>query len=330
MKISFGLKSLMVAAALVATAGAATAQDLRKITVAPSSYSLPAGGLRLANELGLFEKHGLDPDITPMDSGAVATMALLSNSVEFSNSGPLDVVINNARGQDLVVVMSIYRGNPGVLVLSQAAVDRVGVDPSGPVTDRLKALDGLVIATPSATSTYTVAGRSAETVGAKVNFTYMAQPAMVAALETGAIDGYIASSPFWTDPVLRGEAVVWISGPAGEVPEGYSPVNAVTVHTTGKFAADHPDIIDAVQAVGQDLALAFQEQPDEVKAAISRLFPDLTTETIDLIYKIEAPAFGGTQPITTADMIKEIAFSRLSGADLPPDSELDPAGMIAP
>jgi len=324
------IKAAIVATTLAMTASVAAAQNLTSVTLASSSSSLPAGGLRLANELGLFKKHGLDAKITPMDSGAVATLALLSNSVEFSNSGPNDVVINNAKGQDVVLVMSTYHGNPGVLVLSKKKVQELGISPSAPLKDKLKALDGLSIATPSATSTYTVAGRSAETVGARVKFVYMAQPAMVAALETGAIDGYIASSPFWTAPVLRNEAVVWVSGPAGEWPEAYSPVNAVTVHTTGKYAAKNPQIVKAVRDVGKDLAAAFKERPQEVKAAISRLFPDLNEDTIDLIIKIETPAFSSTRPVTAEDMAKEIAFARLSGVELPPDDKLKPASMIAP
>lgn len=324
------IRPVLFALMLMGIGGTALSQELEPITIAPSSASLPAGGLRLADELGLFAKHGLDADITPMESGAVATMALLSGTVDFNNSGPIDVVINNVKGQDIGLVMSIYRGNPGVLVLSKSVVDRLGVAPDAPIEERLKAIDGLSIATPSAVSTYTVAARSVETVGGSVNLIYMAQPAMVAALQTGAIDGYVASSPFWTDPVLRGEAVVWISGPAGEWPDGYSPVNAVTVHSTGRLASEKPEVIAAMRAVGVDLAKTFRENPVEAKAAISRLFPDISAEALDLIYEIEAPAFGGTTPPTEEELRKEIAFSRLSGAELPPDEEIDAAAMLLP
>jgi ABC-type nitrate/sulfonate/bicarbonate transport system substrate-binding protein len=319
--------SLVSAAFMAAAAGPLAAQELQKVRFGLSSTSLAAGGVRFAKELGLFEKHGLSAEVIPMDSGSVATMGLISGSVDFSSSGPSDVILARARGQDALIVQAIYRGNPGVIVLSKKVVDRLGVSASAPVEARLKAMDGLSIATPSATSTYTTSTKAVQTVGANVKFSYMAQPAMIAALESGAIDGFHASSPNWTIPVLRGTAVIWLSGPGGDFPKAFTPVNAVTIHTTSKYASANPGVVAKVRAVFDDLAKAFNDRPADVKAAISRQFPDLDPKALDLIYKIEAPAFATVKPVTAADMAQEIAFVKLSGMDLPA-ANLDPAAMI--
>ena len=77
---------------------------------------------------------------------------------------------------------------------------------------------------PSATSSFTASYKgSADKIGAKPAFVYMTQPAMVAALETGAIKGYIASAPFWGPSVARGSEVDWISAPRGELPQENVP-----------------------------------------------------------------------------------------------------------
>lgn len=88
-----------------------------------------------------------------------------------------------------------------------------------PVADRLKALDGLKIASPSAVSSYTLSLRgAAQDVGATIEFIYLAQAAMLAALESGVIDGYASGAPLYAAPLIRGIAYPWISGPRGEFP----------------------------------------------------------------------------------------------------------------
>ena len=51
----------------------AWAQNLQKVTIGISSDSLTAAGARIAKQMGLFEKQGLDPDIKTMESGSIAT-----------------------------------------------------------------------------------------------------------------------------------------------------------------------------------------------------------------------------------------------------------------
>lgn len=331
MHVSVMLRSIYVAAAvLVGTVGSVSAQQPQKITIALSSPSLPAAGARIANEMGLFQKHGIDAKVTPMDNASVATMGLIAGSLEFTTTGGTDVVVSQARGQKLVAITSIYRGLAGVLVLSKAAADKLNVSPTAPVNDRLKALDGLIIASPSATSTYTFALKSAtEAVGAKIRFTYMAQPAMVAALETGAIQGYMAGSPIYARPVLSGSGVLWMSGPKGEFPPQFTPANAVTLNTRLDFAEANRDLMKRIVAVFADLAKAVDERPAEVKAAIAKLFPEIDAQSMELIFATESKGFK-VEPLTPADMAREIAFVKASGLDLPGIDALKPASLMFP
>jgi ABC-type nitrate/sulfonate/bicarbonate transport system substrate-binding protein len=325
------LKGGFVAATILIMAGTALAEELQTIRIGLSSVSLPAASARIAKEMGLYEKHGLKAEITPMDNGSVATMGLLAGSLDFTASGPTDVVIGRAHGQDLVAVAGLYHGFSAVLVLSKSLVDKLGVAASAPIQVRLKALNGAVIASPSATSTYTFALKSAaEANGANVSFTYMAQPAMVAALESGVIQGFIASSPFYAIPVRDGKAVVWIDGPKGEFPPESSAANAITLNAKGAFAAANPALIAKVRAVFTELANTAKEHPEQVRAAIARLFPNIDPKTLDLVYATEAQAFSNASPLTAAEMAREVAFTRLSGIELPRNADLNPAAMLVP
>jgi ABC-type nitrate/sulfonate/bicarbonate transport system substrate-binding protein len=127
----------------------ADAEELRKIHVATSSASIPAGAARIANVLGLYEKHGLSATVTPMDTGSVATSGLLAGALDFVTSGPSDVVLAQANGQELVALTNGYRGFAASIVISKAAAQKAGIPPTAPIPERFKALDGLKIASTS-------------------------------------------------------------------------------------------------------------------------------------------------------------------------------------
>jgi ABC-type nitrate/sulfonate/bicarbonate transport system substrate-binding protein len=308
----------------------AGADEARKVSIGISSPSLPAASARIAKEMGLFEQHGLDVRIVQMDSASVNAMALISGSVDFITSSPSDVVVSQARDHDVVATSSVYSGFAAVLVVAKSAIDKTGVDAKAPIATRLKALDGLLIATPSATSPYTFSLKSsAESVGAKVRITFMAQPAMVAALDAGVIQGFVASSPFYARPVLTHTGAIWISGPAGEFPAALSQANSVTLNVRREYAKANPDVMKRVGQAFTDFSKAVNERPDTVKSAIHRLFPEIDAPTLDLLYATEAKGFS-SRAIKAADMSREISFVKASSTSIPGLDALDPAHLIFP
>jgi ABC-type nitrate/sulfonate/bicarbonate transport system substrate-binding protein len=179
------IPALSAAVVLTIVAGSACAQQPRKIAIGIASTSISGGVARIAKEMGLFEKHGFDATITAMESGAVATSGLLSGSLDFATGGGSEVVIAQARGQQLVSVAPAFGRFGAVLVLSKAIVDKLDVSPTAPVNERFKALNDLIIASPAASATATLALKpSTEALGAKVRFSYMGFTAMNAALES--------------------------------------------------------------------------------------------------------------------------------------------------
>ena len=211
------------------------------VTIAVSSSLLAYGGLQIAVQDGLFQKHGLDPKVIVMESGNAAISAVVAGSAVFSGAGASEVLAARVRGVDIVIVANIYRGLSGSVVLAKSVADKLNVSPSAPVEQRLHALDGLAIASPSATSAYTIPYRSAAlAAGAKINFTYMTQPAMVAALQAGAVQGISAGAPFSLTPVVNGDGVLWISGPRGELPPANQLTSSACLQTNLDYAKAHP------------------------------------------------------------------------------------------
>jgi len=317
-----------VATALVARPAAA--QAMRKITIAVSSASLPGGVARIARQMGLFEQQGLEATVIVMDNATIASTALISGSVDFNTAPGEEVVIANSRRQPQLAVINIYGGFSGVLVLSKAAVAKLQITATASVQERLKALDGMAIASPAATSSSTFALKpAAEAAGAKVRLTYMAQNTMVAALERGAIEGFVASSPFYAMPVISGTGIMWISGPKGEFPPENLPPNQSGLNAMRSFVETNPDVVRRVIAVFTDFAAAVRNRPTEVKAAIAKLFPSLDGPTLDLLFESEAPSFRAAR-MTAEDMAHVIAYVKRSGLQVQNLEQLDPATMVLP
>ena len=150
---------------------------------------------------------------------------------------------------------------------------------------------------------------------------------MVAALSTGAIQGFVASAPFWAAPVANGTGVFWLSGPGGDFPAEQVPVSAVTLQTTRAFANANPDVIAKIAAVVDDMSKAVGERPQDVKAATAKLYPDLAPDTLDLLFKSESRAWQ-TKPLTLDDMAGLVAFVKTTTPDLPEIDRLNPASLL--
>jgi ABC-type nitrate/sulfonate/bicarbonate transport system substrate-binding protein len=322
------LGALCVAVFSVISLGAALAQTPRQVTIGLSSSSLGAAGYRLSNELGLFAKHGIEPRFIIMDSGSAVTTALIAGSVQLALAGGGELVAAHARGMDIVAGTNSYAGTSAVMVLSKAVADKLGVKPDAPIADRLKALDGLMIATTSPTSSTTISYQAAaKRNGATFRSTFTAQPAMPAALESGAVQGFASAAPFWALPLLRGTGVLWISGPKGELPIDLQTATANHVQAMGPFARANPDLMRAMDAIYRDFAKTLDERPQDVKAAISKLFPDLDRQTIDLLFDMESQGWKA-KPLTPADIEKEIRFIKMSGVAMQGLDAIDPAKAI--
>jgi ABC-type nitrate/sulfonate/bicarbonate transport system substrate-binding protein len=250
------MRAILSAAVVMVTviAQAASAEDAQQVSIAVSSTSFVLGGVRIGEQAGLFAKEGLHPHIVVMESGNAAMAALIGGSVQFTVAGPGEVLAARVRGQDVVIVANLYKGLAGSVVLSKDAAASLKVPRSAPVAERLKALNGLSIAVPSATSALLAPVRNAaEAVGAHIRFSYMSQPAMVAALDSDAVQGIDPSFPFAGTPIIKGTGVLWIDGPGDELAE-YSPASSSCVQATGAYAKADADIVRRLQQAIVDVA----------------------------------------------------------------------------
>ena len=320
--------ALGLLAGLVGSAGGVAAQTPVEVTIAVSSTSFVLGGVRIGENAGIFARNGLKPKIVVMDSGNAALSALIGGSAPFAVTGPPDTLTAKARGQDVRIVANLYRGLAGSVVLAKGVGDRLGIAPKAPVAERLRALDGLTIAVPSATSSLLAPLRiAAEGAGARIKFTYMAQPAMPAALESGAVHGIMASFPFAGAPLIRGTGALWIDGPGGDLPAEAEPASSSCLLTSGRIEAAEPDTVARLRKAVVETAAFIRDHQDEARRALAASYPQLGPQDIDIAFAQQWRNW--TQPdFTEADVAQELKLLR-SSAKLPELDRIAPASILS-
>jgi hypothetical protein len=318
---------LAATAALAATGRPSAAEGVEEVKVAVNALSFVIAVLRIGDQLGIFAQHGLRPNIIVMDSGAAALSALIGGSAAFAVNAPSETLAARARGQDVLIAANLYAGMAASLLLGTTAINRLGVAPAAPLQARLRALDGIVVAVPSATSAPLQAIKAAtDQAGAKPRFTYMAQGAMNAALDAGAIQGMIAAFPFVGAPILRGTGAIWINGPAGDLPQEFRLSSSASVQVAAAYARSNPATIRKLQQAVIATSEFIEKDQAGAKKALVASYPQMSPQEIDLAFDQQWRNW--TKPfLTEADLQQDlkllIASTRAPGLD-----KLDPKTLL--
>jgi ABC-type nitrate/sulfonate/bicarbonate transport system substrate-binding protein len=268
------------------SAGAAAAggtKSLGTVTLAMGSKSASMALAFIASEDGLFAKNGLTVKSVYTGTGALATAALVSGSAQFALGGGQGFFTAEASGQKFYMLAKGESGLGTQLVLTPAAIKKTGLTSSSTTAEKVKALNGLTIASASASSSWTAqANKAADTQGATIKWTYVAETAMAAAIKAGNVDGLVAAPPWTTQVLANKTADLWLNGPDGTFPGGF-----------------------AVPAYGDPLAATTQAyataHPDAVKAFTKSLL-----EASDLV---------NSDPAKAAGYVKQVAYSTMSQAE---------------
>jgi len=264
------------------------------LKIAMASNSFAFGGLRIAEHAGLFQKNGINPVLTVMENANASISALLSGSVDLAISAPDDVLFAAAKGQPIAIVLNLFRGLNGSLIVSKSLANRSGVLADASLDEKLRALNGATIAVPSPTSVLIPIKAPVEAAGGSLTFTYMGQPLMAAALQNGAVDAIMAGSPYWEAAVSSGDATLWLNGPAGEFPEEVTPNSVTVMSTLSSYAAENPETIQRIRDVFADLHDLVRNNPEKAISALKEAYPNSDHNIIEDVF--EQYSTNWTQP----------------------------------
>src|SRR5689334_4929369 len=179
----------------------AAAEDLQKVTIAFAGKGMSFLLQYIAIGGGFYKAEGLEPDPVDVASGTRQAAAVMGGSAEITQVGFAHTMHAVGRGGDLVGICTSFDSYPIALVLSNAAIQRLGITQAMSIDEKLKRLHGVKIGITSPGSSTDEFMRTIMLVrGLDPSRDVQLQPIgigapMVAAMAQGATDGFAFMSP---------------------------------------------------------------------------------------------------------------------------------------
>ena len=306
------IRRALLAALLAFVAARAHAAESPDIALGyiPSITSVSA---YVAQEDGIFARHGLHVRMSPVNQGSSAVAAIVSGSLQVSTSLPTNFIQAAAGGLDIEVIANshIYPtpNQVGVLVpmaaatqsLADLAGKRIGVNGLQGIQHMLllKAL------------------MDAHVDPRRMVFVEVGFPQMPDVLKSGAVDGVTISEPYYQRVVQAG-----IGRPIADLQGGIPAGTLGTVYIATRDWADaHPATLRAFRESLVEAVAAVRRDPERARNIVGRqlkLSPDVTALLhIPNVATSARPA----QIVFWIDLLRETGFLT---------APVDPARLVAP
>src|ERR1700742_3079108 len=316
---SSGSGSTASSGSSAAASGASSTKSLGTVTLVMGSKSSSMALGFIADQGGLFTKNGLNVKLVYAGTGALATAAMIANSAKFTIDG----------GQGLFAAQATGESGLGTqLVLTPAAAKKAGLGANATTAEKVKALNGLTIASASASSSWTAPGnKAASTEGAKIKWTYISETAMASAMKVGNIDGLVAAPPWTTQVLFNKTADLWLDGPPGSFPGGFatSSYGDPVVATKKSYADAHPAIVKAfTKSILQASQLAVSDPAKAAGYVKQVAYPTMSQAEFNQIWASTLPLLKSPQ-LTLASLKTTLALDgdpQLDASALYPSSIL--------
>jgi NitT/TauT family transport system substrate-binding protein len=227
------------------------------VGVSPSTVSIP---LYLAESKGIFGKHGLDVELTTIQSGSAAVPQMLKGDLTFT-LGDVAAAFDASKNQVPLKLIAVHTVGPQsedrdytAIVTKDAAIDSV------------KDLEGRTLAVnqlkggAAATAAAGIAANGGDP--SKVKFIEIPIPQMVDAVKTGKVDTALATEPYVTAGKDAGLKVV-----IHPQPSSVAGLPSIGVLSSSAFAESHPDVVKKFVAALQEANVYANGHLDEGRAA---------------------------------------------------------------
>jgi NitT/TauT family transport system substrate-binding protein len=219
------MKALLLAVSIGAgLTGTATAQTMQKLRVTLPVIGMNFLPLLFGADKGHFAKEGLEVEIIPTAGDGPDVDALIAGSVQFTVSTPNRLLTSFEQGKPLLAIMNLANRNAIDCVMNKATADRLGITEKTPLDQKLKAMKGLKAAgTRPGAFTYLVLVDYAKRAGLVPQQDVQiigigGSPAMIPALENGAIDIACNTSPATDIMASRGKGIMFTHNSVGGDP----------------------------------------------------------------------------------------------------------------
>lgn len=261
--------TLACAGLVSAPVPSASAQDLKTVRFTEAVHNLGYINLYVGQHAGIFEKHGLDMQVSAAGGDTQAFAAVLGGSADF------------AIGDATMVQMSREAGGPGVVV--GTVVQRAhyfGVSKNlEPMSEPAEFAGLTIVTSPDPNTNFSVAKRMLEsadlTIGEDAQILQVNPGTEIGAMLAGQADMAIAYQPSVSSAVAQGAKIVF------DFASYVGPFCNTGIMVLPSTIERDPEMVQALVTAFEESSRLTYADPDFAKEVARKEFPDLAPEVVD-------------------------------------------------
>ena len=253
------LLSLLAGACQPAAGLPGTAAPFRPVHICYGAVAGSQIALWYAYEKGIFQKYGLEPEMTHISGTPNSAGAMLGGEVDLCINSGGQVINAVAAGEDLVLIETLYDRMLFELVVSpdiKAPADLVGESIAISLPGGLKDV--------AARLALEHLGLEPDTQVSLVTFRDNDEALMASGIENGSLAGAMLAPPLLA---RNKDAGMYVLLDVSTLDFAYERLGMVT---TRRFISEHRDVVLAVVKASLDSIHAMQNDPDGAQAVLAK------------------------------------------------------------
>ncbi len=309
--MKFLKSSLIVASALLSWS--ACAETVKITNIGHGYYS---GALYVAKREKLFEKYGLEPEISFVQGGPLALQAALTKQADVSVVSYEHILTSAVQGKQVVAFFNIANRPVNNVIGNDKLME--GAEKLS-VEDKIKRLKGMRVAMPSAGGSGekmlgVLAKKYGLTLPGDITSVYLGAeaPSYVAAFQRDLIDAALPFEPAGVLVQQAGKGKIFLNMMDGEVPE-VRDILFMVLATHPDNIKEKPELIRKVAAVFSEAVKILKGDPKRGKALMALEYPSMAPETNDLAFDIVSQIWTNDGKMTEAQARATFAYLQPSG-----------------
>ncbi len=309
--MKFLRSSVIVASALLSWS--ACAETVKITNIGHGYYS---GALYIAKREKLFEKYGLEPDISYVQGGPLALQSVLTKQADVSVLSYEHILTSAVQGKRIVAFFNIANRPVNNVIASDKLV--AGSDGMS-VEQKIKRLKGMRVAMPSAGGSGekmlgVLAKKYGLTLPGDITSVYLGAeaPSYVAAFQRDLIDAALPFEPAGVLVQQAGNGKIYLNMMNGEVPE-VRDILFMVLATNPDTMKEKPEMLRKVAAVFTEAMKILKTEPKRGKALMALEYPTMTPETNDQAYDIVSQIWTNNGKISETQARATFAYLQPKG-----------------
>ena len=303
---------LATAAVVAMIAGVASGETVKITNIGHGYFS---GALYVAVQEKLFQKYGLEPDVSYVQGGPLALQAVLTKQADVGILSYEHVLTVAVQGKRIVSFFNIAN-RPVNVIASEKLI--AGSEKFG-IAEKIKKLKGQRVAMPSANGSGekmlgVLAKKYGLTLPGDISAVYLGAeaPSYVAAFQKDLIDAALPFEPAGVLVQQSGNGKIYLNMMNGEIPE-FRDILFMTLATHPDVMKERPEMLRKVAQVFTEAQKILKDDPKRGMAIMAKEYPSMTPETNAEAYKTVSQIWTQDGHITEAQARGTFAYLQPKG-----------------